>query len=290
MENDKMKIYEFMINILNDYKKRSIIVVRNRKSDKYRLKEKRGMGRGKDYRPWLEPHEFGSNGRAHRIRGWIIDRSYSFMSDGEVRCFMLMQMKKGVVDIREQYPLLPLALTEVIAEEIGVSHPPKNKKKKTVMTTDLVVTFFDKEKGLYEVAIAVKTKEQLKNPRTLEKLSLEEEYWKRLGVKFVVVTEEDLDQKMAINLTFIYRQYFWKEENGLTDEFVEELVATLKDKLKEQDKRLSDILQEIEKQYELEEGEGPNFIYYLITHQKIEVNLSETLSLNKLQIKFNEVQ
>lgn len=264
--------------------------MRNRKSDKYRLKEKRGMGRGKDYGAWLLPHEFGSDGRAHRIRGWIVDRIYNFMSDGELRTFLLIQMQPGVVDIREQYPLLPLSLTEIIAQELEIIHPPKNRKKKTVMTTDLVVTFFHKEKGLYEVAIAVKTKNQLKNPRTIEKLKIEEEYWKRLGVKFVVVTEEDLDHKKAINLTFIYRQYFWKEENGLTDERVEELVATLKDKLEEQGKRLSDILQEIEQQYELEEGEGPNFIYYLITQQKIEVNLSERLSLNNLKIKFKEVQ
>lgn len=286
----KTKIYEFVRDILNHYKKRGSYIMRNRKSDKYRLKEKRGMGRGKDYRSWLEPHEFGSDGRAHRIRGWIIDRPYSFMSDGELRCFMFIQMQEGVVDIREQYPLLPLASTELIAEELDVSHPPKSRKKKTVMTTDLVVTFFDKEKGLYEVAIAVKTKDKLEKPRTLEKLKIEEEYWKRLGVKFVVVTEEDLDQKKAINLTFIYRQYFWQEENGLTDERVEELVATLKNKLQEQGKRLSHILQEIEQQYELEEGEGPNFIYYLIARQKIEVNLSERLSLNKLQIKFNEVK
>lgn len=290
MENDNMKIYEFVINIFREYKKRRITAVRNCKSDKYRLKEKRGMGRGKDYRTWLEPHEFGSNGRAHRIRGWIVDRTYSLMSDGELRCFLLIQLEPGVVDIREQYPLLPLALTEEIANDLGINHPPKNRKKKTVMTTDLVVTFFDQDKGMYEIAIAVKTKEELQKPRTVEKLKIEEEYWKRLGVKFIVVTEEDLDHKKAINLTFIYRQYFWAEENRVNEEGIEELVDALKLKLQENDKRLSEILQELEKEHGLEEGDGPNFLYYLITHQKIEVNLSERFSLNNLKVKFKEVE
>ncbi|AWK50548.1 transposase [Clostridium beijerinckii] len=109
---------------------------KNRKTDKYRLIEKRGLGKFEEYKPWLKVHEFGSCGRVHRIVGWKNRRIYQLMSDLELYYFVLAQWDDNVIDIREQYPLLPLEETILRANEIGVNHPPMNSKKKTVMTTD----------------------------------------------------------------------------------------------------------------------------------------------------------
>nr|WP_238602194.1 TnsA endonuclease N-terminal domain-containing protein [Lysinibacillus parviboronicapiens] len=49
-----------------------------------------------------------------------------------------------VVDIREQYPLLPLEETIVIADELGLKHPTDPKTiEPDVMTTDFLLTVFE---------------------------------------------------------------------------------------------------------------------------------------------------
>jgi len=51
--------------------------------------------------------------------------------------FYLTEYSDVVVDIREQFPLLPLEETIVIAEELGLKHPTNPKTQEPiVMTTD----------------------------------------------------------------------------------------------------------------------------------------------------------
>ncbi len=45
------------------------------------------------------------------------------------------------MDIREQFPLLPIEETIIIAEELGIKHPTDpNTGEPVVMTTDFLVT------------------------------------------------------------------------------------------------------------------------------------------------------
>ena len=82
------------------------------------------------------------------------------------------------------------------------------------------------------------------------------------------------------------RQYFRAEEHGISKEVVEEVVSALKKKIMGNTKRLIDVLQEIEYEFKLVEGDGPNFLYYLVTQQQININLTERISLNNLEITF----
>lgn len=208
--------------------------MKSRKTDRMRFKEKRGMGRGEDYRPWLEVHEFANKGNASRMVGWKQRRTYQFMSKLERRFFVLKQFEEEVIDIREQFPLLPLELTELIATELEIIHPPKNKKQKTVMTTDFVITIQDKDGCIRDIAIAIKAREDLENQRTLDKLKIEADYWKRKGIEFQIVTEEGINSVMAINIEFMYQDYFWAERKQLVDSEVQEIIETFKNLLEEQ--------------------------------------------------------
>jgi hypothetical protein len=49
------------------------------------VKEGRGKGRGKEYKPWITIHDFASQGRSHRALGWKAGRVQHFMSDHEMR-------------------------------------------------------------------------------------------------------------------------------------------------------------------------------------------------------------
>lgn len=45
------------------------------------IKEGRGQGEGKDYKPWIDIHDFPSQGRVSRCFGWKTGRIHHFMSD-----------------------------------------------------------------------------------------------------------------------------------------------------------------------------------------------------------------
>lgn len=61
------------------------------------------------------------------------------MSDLEPNYFCLTEYSDLVVDVREQFPLLPLEETIVIAEELGIKHPTDPKiGEPIVMTTDFL--------------------------------------------------------------------------------------------------------------------------------------------------------
>src|SRR5947207_9231391 len=82
-----------------------------------RLKEGRGRGRGAHYLPWLLIHDVASKGRVARVKGWKTGRVHHLLSDLERDTFLTYEWETSVIDIREQYPLLPLEETLSIAEE-----------------------------------------------------------------------------------------------------------------------------------------------------------------------------
>ena len=111
-----------------------------------RIKEGRGQGRGKKYKPWLLTHDVASKGRAWRIKGWKTDRPHHLLSDFEYDYCLIKDWDPSVVDIREQYPLLPLEETLALAEECNIRHLSVRHPTKrgvvilVVMTTDFVLT------------------------------------------------------------------------------------------------------------------------------------------------------
>ena len=48
------------------------------------VKEGRGKGRGKDYKPWITIQDFSYVGRASRSPEWKSDRIHHFMSNWEL--------------------------------------------------------------------------------------------------------------------------------------------------------------------------------------------------------------
>lgn len=78
-----------------------------------------------------------SKGRSTRLKGIKTNRQQEFLSDLERNQFYLTECSDYVVDIREQFPLLPLEETIIIADELGLKHPTDPKTNEpVVMTTD----------------------------------------------------------------------------------------------------------------------------------------------------------
>jgi len=124
---------------------------RTSKAEKW-IKEGRGSGVGVDYKPWLNIQNVSSKGRSTRLKGIKTNRQHEFLSDLERNYFYLTEYSDYVVDIREQFPLLPLEETIVIADELGLKHPTDPKTNEpVVMTQDFLLTV-DKGEGLAEIA------------------------------------------------------------------------------------------------------------------------------------------
>jgi len=73
-----------------------------------RLKEGRGTGIEEDYIPWIKIQDVAPKARATRVKGIKTNRQHELLSDMERDYFYLLDFSDDIVDIREQYPLLPL--------------------------------------------------------------------------------------------------------------------------------------------------------------------------------------
>lgn len=156
----------------------------NRVSEKTKIKEGRGMGHGRDYKPWITVKEFGSSGVRSAFPDWKHGRMIQCLSQAERNVYIKMRWDDRVIDIREQYPL-DIEETDSIAERLGFK--PCNNGL-THMTTDFLVDIDDGS----HIAISVKkNRKALEDERTKEKLTIEYYYWTERNIPFSVVFEEE---------------------------------------------------------------------------------------------------
>ncbi|HCM0519172.1 TPA: Tn7 transposase TnsA N-terminal domain-containing protein [Vibrio parahaemolyticus] len=164
------------------------------------LRNKYGMGQGANYKPWLRIQDVKSKGIRSLIYGRKSRRDHHMMSSIESEHFYLAEFSHQVVDIREQFPLFPLNLTQKIAKTLGVEHPTHPKTNEPIIiTTDQLLTI-DSPKGTVYHAVSVKPEDDSSDLRVLEKIDIERVFWELLGVKFSYFTGNELTQAQSSNL------------------------------------------------------------------------------------------
>lgn len=169
-----------------------------------RLRQGRGRGHGKDYKPWLTVRDVPSRGLSSRVKGWKTGRVHHFLSQLELSYFYTLEWSIAVIDIREQYPLLPQQSALDIADRLRIK-PPTDPRTKLpiVMTTDFLVDVLVDGK-IRQRARTVKMSDALSSRRTLEKLEIERIYWEELGVDWGIVTEREIPRDLAANIKWIH--------------------------------------------------------------------------------------
>ena len=95
-----------------------------------------------------------------------------------------------------------------VANELNIEHPTNPKTQSPIiMTTDLLITV---QRGLRkeEIARSVKYANDLENPRVVEKLEIERQYWMRRHIDWAIVTERDIDKTLLENISALrdYRE------------------------------------------------------------------------------------
>ena len=127
---------------------------------------------------------------------------------------MLNSYDKSVLNIYEQYPLLPREQTVQIANDMGVLHPEYRRVTKKdegqatvplpnkVMSTDFLI---EKEKDgqIVQVAIWVKTSTDVdpsksKNKGNLHKAEIEVTYWLENEIKCYGILKESINRNLIL--------------------------------------------------------------------------------------------
>ena len=248
------------------------------------LKEGRGTGKGDKYKPWIRIQDVPSLGRVSRIKGIKTGRQHEFLSDMERNYFYFLEYSDKVQDIREQFPLLPIEDTILIAKELGFEHPKHPETGEfIVMTTDFLVSINYNNK-LYEIARTVKSKDDLMNKRVLEKFEIEKQYWEKKGINWGIVTDEEIDKVIANNISLVHG---YKEISAI-DSFSDIEVSELKDLIYEFMKRIIDnekamrtICNEFDNEMCLEKGSSLCIFKYLVINKIIQIDITEKINVNK---------
>src|SRR5699024_7924192 len=120
------------------------------------VKEGRDQGHGKDYIQWLTVQEDSTSGGSHSIYSHKTGRVHHLLSDLKHADVLCLEWESSVLDIREQFPLLP-SDTRQIAIDSGIKHPVIRGVDQ-VMSTDFLV---DCKDGPFE---------QFESPRVLRRL------------------------------------------------------------------------------------------------------------------------
>lgn len=164
------------------------------------LKNHYGLGTGAGYKPWLRVQDVASKGTSAKVQGLKSNRVHHLLSQLESACFYQAEFLDRVVDIREQFPLLPLSLSMKIAETLGIRHPRvPTTKNPSIMTTDFLLTCQKGGKLWYE-AVSVKPEKQLSNERVAQKLDLERIWWELLSVPFKVFVVSEKTRIQSSNI------------------------------------------------------------------------------------------
>jgi len=247
------------------------------------IKEGRGLGIKENYKPWIRIQDVPSTGRSSRIKGIKTGRKHELLSDMERNYFYILEYSDKIQDIREQYPLLPLDETVIIAKELGIEHPKDPKTKENiVMTTDFIITMTSGG-NLIEVARTIKSKDDLLDRRILEKFEIERIYWERKNIDWGIVTENEIDKTIAHNISYIHNYYDIREIdslNEISDKEIEDLIFEYLRRIVESDESIRSISSKFDHDLSLGLGTGIALFRYLIARKIIKINLSNEIDIN----------
>lgn len=252
---------------------RSRIPLTQAKLEKY-IKEGRGSGAGKDYRPWIGVGDYSSRGRSHRILGWKSRRIHHFLSDHEKRVFLILEWADCVVDIREQFPLLDRELLERVANDMGIqSFTDSEAQKIYVPTTDFMLSV---KRGdcIYDEVLTIKQSQDLNKKDVAKKLEIERRYFHEKKISWKIITEKDYSLLMVDNIELVHSAYQLADDEFSNNTALADARISLKSKLKQPGLIVRDVINELDVELNLQQGQSLDLFKHLLATKQIIVDFS----------------
>ncbi|WP_019229267.1 heteromeric transposase endonuclease subunit TnsA [Sedimentibacter sp. B4] len=258
---------------------------RKRNSDyEKKISEGRGSGEGFNYKPWIDIQDVPSLGRSDRTKSLKTSRMHGFLSDLERNYFYYLDFADNVEDIREQFPILPIEETILIAEELGIDHPenPKTKELEAI-TTDFLITIKDFHGGTNLIARTLKFKDALFNKRVIEKFEIERIYYERQGIDWGIVTENEVNKNVSKIIADLYGYQNLKEIEGFL-EIDTEIMLDMKydfiSNLLNYNGSVRKLCNEFDKKMQMIDGSGIALFKHLLITKELKINIENGLDLN----------
>ncbi len=196
-------------------------------SYKTKLKQKRGTGDGKDYKPFIKTREFNSMGTCSNVVDWKTGRQMQFLSQTEMYIFMQLRWDDTVDEIKEQYPLDLDRISAIIAnsnEELKANGKPVltvKYNKQHWPTTDMVIY----KSGSIAEAVVVKYDKAKLSSRDIETIWIQKKYWVEMGVPLKLMDRGNVNPILVKNLRLVMEYY---DHDNIFDEIshIKHLIAT----------------------------------------------------------------
>lgn len=246
------------------------------------IKEGRGQGEGKEYKPWLTVQDFPSMGRVTRVFGWTTQRIHHFFSDTQLKYFYLLDWEERVIDIREHYPLIDL---EVVLKDTSDLRLGKFIDRKTkepyILTTTFLITLlnFDGKKSF--AARSIKYASELSKKSTIEKLEIERRYWKAQGIDWGIVTNKDINDVRAKNIEWVHSVMNSDDCNGLSKAEFDDLFDGILYRFIDNKQSVKNIIAGFEKDYSLDVGTGLLLFKRLVAEKRIVLDMDTPINLSQ---------
>jgi hypothetical protein len=240
-----------------------------------------GQGSGKSYKPFIEVRSFSSRGLSSRIPGNKVERVHHTLSALESKYFCVLELIDNILEIKENFALLPLTKTVSIAKSLGIKHPQDSiTKQNIVMTTDYLILI--KINGQTKrIARTIKYTKDLSSKRVIEKFEIERIYWQRQGVDWGIVTERDIDPNLISNSEVLWPRL---SLGGLKipDLDIEKAKQILTAEIAKQEKSLLSITDTCDKTLSLQAGSSLAIAYHLIAIGILRIDLYELINPGKI--------
>lgn len=172
------------------------------------------------YKPFFYIRDIPSEGRSTAVEGLKLPRTHNYFSDVEYHYHLLAEYSDLVLEIQEQYALLPREETRIIAEQLDIDHPIYSATGvQRVLTSDLVLSAKNGDEIIL-IVLCCKVASDIdpSNPeaaRTLEKIFLEKVYWEARNAEWRLVTDKMLPENKVHNLDFFRGSMVSRERDYL---------------------------------------------------------------------------
>ncbi|MGG1689417.1 TnsA endonuclease C-terminal domain-containing protein [Heyndrickxia ginsengihumi] len=245
------------------------------------LKEGRGQGTGKDYKPWLQINDISSRSRTTRTFGHTTQRVHHLLSDLQLYYFYLLEFDENVTDIREQFPLLDFHEMDILIDSnLSMKLFDSKTKVPHIFTASFLVTREGNGEEPHFQARIVKISSELEKKSTIERLELQRRYFKKKGIDFGIVTENEINKVLSKNIGWALAAYDIQDYPDLTLNF-SYLKNDILHLLMETNISFQKVFEKIENLYQLSEGLGLVLFKHLIARKDVQMDLTRKIYLTK---------
>ncbi|MBZ9689342.1 TnsA endonuclease C-terminal domain-containing protein [Clostridium estertheticum] len=244
------------------------------------IKEGRGKGEGRDYKPWLTIQDMPSRGRVTRI--YEAGRIYHFFTDNELRYFYSIIWQEAVIDVREHYPLLDLnRVLNLDEDSLYEKYRNDGDNAPHVLTTTFLITVKNIDGKINYYARSVKSSLELDKKNIIDRYEIQRRYYEAKKINWGIVTQKDIPVVRAKNISWVYPSLEINNDERFKESERECLCDLLMRRLDGSPNVIREVTTKFDYEMNFESGTGLLFFKYLIATKQLLINMDEEININQ---------